>query len=261
MSGTERGSPPRHRTSPATRDPRMLLAIAALVVLAVPAGLFVWRTIHLPNDDGRVGGGNITTTRATPTPTVPVARLDSIVLSPAEVSTILNDPILQADSLKRVMGNPAYTVSNPDCLSALRAVVAPAYQDSGWTAVRSQYFGDPGTSVEHEARQGVVAFPSADQADAFLRGSAAKWNACVGQTVTAEAADGTTQQVTFDNVSGESPKIALMSTVDAPAGRTCQRTLSAVFNVVVDIGVCGRSVTDEASRIAFQIAANIDRIT
>lgn len=242
-----------------SRNPWLVLSITVSAVLAVLA-LFNAFGGAGPADDGSRGVGRAPSSAPAPAGIVPVDRLSSVVLSPAEVSGILADPALQAENLKQVMDQPTYRLSNPDCFSALRAVSAPAYEGSGWTGVRAQYFADPGSSVDHEARQGVVAYPSAAEAAALVADSAAKWASCAGQTVTAEAA-GTTQQVTIGDVEGAPPKVSVRSTVAESPDRVCQRVLRAVTNVVIDVGVCGVGLTDEASRIVTQIALNVDRVS
>lgn len=238
------------------RNPWLVISVGVSAVLAALA-LFNAFQGSRPSDGGRTGlmPGSAPAAR-----TVPVERLSSVVLSPAEVSSILNDPALLAESLKQVVDQPAYQLSNPTCFSALRALTAPAYEGSGFTGVRAQYFADPGTSVEHEARQGVVAFSSAAEATALVNEAATEWQSCAGQTVTAESG-GTTQQVTFDRVEGAPPKIGLRSTVAESPDRACQRMLRAVDNVVIDVGVCGVGLTDEASRIVTEIALNVDRVS
>ncbi|MEZ0364735.1 sensor domain-containing protein [Mycobacterium sp. pUA109] len=235
------------------------MGVGALVLVAALGSLYIWRTTPAATKTAPPGRGEplITTT----TRPVPADRLDAILLSPAEIGTLMRTPNLHPDPTERDMISPTYTVSRPECLSALHAVVAPAYQGSDWTAVYSQYSAEPGTSIDHEVRQGVVAYPSADQADAFLQSSLAKWKSCVGQTVTVTNADGMSRRVTFENLIGVFPKISLFSTIDAPQDWACQRAMRSVSNVVIDVGVCGRGITDDASRIAYQMSGNVDKIS
>jgi serine/threonine kinase PknH len=40
-------------------------------------------------------------------------------------------------------------------------------------------------------------------------------------------------------------------------GRVCQRVLSAVSRVVIDVVACGASITNEAGQVADQMAAKV----
>lgn len=191
---------------------------------------------------------------------MPPESLSTVLLSAEQVSALTHAPGLKADPVEHDMANPTYTLSRPECMSALHAVVGPAYQGSGWTAMNAQYLAEPGASIDHEVRQAAVTFTSAGEADDFVASSLTKWKSCVGQTVEVTTAEGAARRVTFENLAGVIPSISLFSTVDAPADWVCQRATRAVSNVVIDVGVCGRGVTDDASRIAHEMSGNIAKL-
>jgi hypothetical protein len=60
---------------------------------------------------------------------------------------------------------------------------------------------------------------------------------------------------TFADLNGAPPKIVQRHTQTVADGRGCQRTLSAVTNVVIDVEACGPSIANEAGEIADQMAA------
>lgn len=247
-----------HRPPSTWRNPWVLLSAGALVVLAALSGLSIWRTT--PASDGRASRESAPGITTPSTRTVPTSSLDTLLLSPEQVSALTHAPGLKPDPVEHDMADPTYTVSRAECLSALHAVARPAYQGSAWTAVSAQYLAEPGTSIDHEVRQGVVAFPSADEADAFVASSLTKWKSCVGHTVEVTSAEGVTRRATFENLTGFVPFISLFTTMDAPPGWACQRVLRAMSNAVVDVGVCGRGITDDASRLTHEISANINKI-
>jgi serine/threonine kinase PknH len=49
----------------------------------------------------------------------------------------------------------------------------------------------------------------------------------------------------------------LRRTQAVPNGRVCQRVLSAVSRVVIDVVACGTSITNEAGQVAEQMAAKV----
>lgn len=247
-----------HPPSP-WRNPWVLLSAAALALLAVLGGLSIWRgtpTPTVPAGDDHAPGVTTPSTRM-----VAPGDLGVVLLSPEQMRSLTHAPGLKPDGVERDMLDPTYTLSRPECLSALHAVVRPAYQGSGWTAMNSQYLAEPGASIDHEVRQGAVLFPSAAEAEEFAASSLTKWKACVGQTVTVTTSAGEARRVTFENLTGATPTISLFSTIDAPPDWACQRALRAVSNLVIDVGVCGRGVTDDASRIAYEMSVNVDKLS
>ena len=101
-----------------------------------------------------------------------------------------------------------------------------------------------------------MGFPSAENAHAFVGTSAGNWKACAGQTVT--VADGNqTTPWTFSELNGAPPRIMQLRTQAVPNGRVCQRVLSAVSRVVIDVVACGTTITNEAGQVADQMAAKV----
>lgn len=146
------------------------------------------------------------------------------------------------------------TMSNPDCLGAAHIVQPSVYSDSGYTAIRVDMLREPGVRYTHDVGQAVASFPSADEAIAFVKGSATKWQACAGKNVT-DTLNGNATQWTFGNLVGEVPKIALLYSKQGARGWTCQRALSAVLNLVIDVKACGYNVVDQGLQVADKIAA------
>jgi serine/threonine kinase PknH len=146
------------------------------------------------------------------------------------------------------------TPSDAACLGAFEPIQAAVYQGSGYTAVRS--LGLRAADPPKRVFAGAVEFPSAENAHAFVGTSAGNWKACAGQTVT--VADGNqTTPWTFSELNGAPPRIMQRRTHPVPNGRVCQRVLSAVSRVVIDVVACGTNITDEAGQVAEQMAAKV----
>jgi serine/threonine kinase PknH len=146
------------------------------------------------------------------------------------------------------------TPSNTACLGALEPIQAATYQDSGFTAVRGQGFRS--TDPPKRVFEAAVAFASPESSHAFVRTSATNWNACAGQTVTVTDGNQTTPW-TFAPLNGAPPKILQQRTQAVANGRVCQRVLSAVRRVVIDVVACGPSITNEGGQVADQMAAKV----
>jgi serine/threonine-protein kinase len=240
--------------APRTRNPWIVWGAAALVIITALAGLSIWLATR-PHREGGQAGSAKPTTNPTTAPTVPIALLDAILLSPAQINSIMGTSTMKLAATATRLDKTPYTLSNPDCLGALFSLMEPVYAGSRYNTVVAQVLQDTGGGAERIVSQGVVAFSSADQASAFVTGSAQKWTACAGQTVTQTQNGGPTLTWTVGNLAGDAPKITQLDTVKN--GAPCQRAMSAVSNVVLDVGVCGPNISDEAGRIADAMAANV----
>jgi serine/threonine kinase PknH len=243
---TRSSSPPAEDAQPSSK--RWLIAGAAglaVVVAIVAAVLF---STEKPS---ATRSSKPTTPAAAPTPSV---NLDSILLGGADINTVMGVSNMQPINQAEQMGVPPGTLSNPDCLGALSAIQGSVYQGSGYSAVRGQ--GLNAEDPPHFVYEAAVSFPSAQLAHAFVRTSADKWQACVGQTLTVTQPNKKIFHWNFENVAGSPPKITQIHT-QATGARTCQHALSAVSHVVIDVVACGAQITDQGSRIADQIASKV----
>ena len=231
---------------------RLLIAggagLAVVVAIAVVAVLVTQRPSPTPSPKPTIPAAAPPV--AAPTPSV---DLNSILLGPADINTVMGASNMQPTNQAEQMGVPPGTLSNPDCLGALAAIQGSVYQGSGYTAVRGQALNaeDP----PHFVYEAAVSFPSAEQALGFVRTSADKWQACVGQLLTVTTPNKIFHW-NFANPTGSPPKITQVHT-QLHGGRTCQHALSAVSNIVIDVVACGAQIADEGSRIADQMAAKV----
>lgn len=196
-----------------------------------------------------------TSTHATPMATVAPERLDSMLLTPQEANTVLSSTSMETSVPinHEIYTKNLPTVSNPDCLSTVGIILDPVYQGSGYTALSTDILAD---SAKHQLSQAVASFLSADQARAFVENLASKWKACAGQTITAQTIPVdrgiySEAQYTLGSLVGDVPTIALSQ--HGTSG-DCQRALSAVSNVVIDVEACASPITDQGRQIAEKIA-------
>ena len=129
----------------------------------------------------------------------------------------------------------------------------PVYAGSGFTGVRGQEMnaGDNAYRIYEAA----VSFPTADNAQAFVAAQADKWRACNGLAVTLTTPNGIGHWI-FGSLTGAAPKIMQLRTRKDGAS-ACQRVLSAVSDVVLDVRACAPGIQDQGGQIADAMAANV----
>ena len=197
------------------------------------------------------------TTSAPPTsaaPRVREDRLGSILLTVDEGNQIMGSTDMQDFGGPTTLDTNLFQVSNPDCLGAAHIVQPPVYADSGYTAVKFDVLREQGERYTHSIEQAVTTFPAADQALSFVQASAVKWKACAGQTVT-DGLNGSNLTWTYANFAGDPPKISLVMNRHNAKGWACQRALSAVWNLVIDVKACDFKIGNEGVVAADKIAA------
>lgn len=236
--------PPRAGSADTAQPPRkrwLIVGAAGLaVVVAIVAAVVFFTQRPSPAPSSAPAGP-------------PSGNLSSILLGTADIGTIMGTSMESANQTEQMLTSQG-TVSNSGCVGGLEPIQAQVYQGSGYTAVRGQ--GLRSTNPPHRVYEAAVEFPSAQSAYAFVGASANDWNACAGQTVTVTDGNQTTSW-TFAELDGAPPRIVQRHTQPVVNGRVCQRVLSAVSRVVIDVQACGLSITNEGGQIADQLAARV----
>ncbi|MDT7767456.1 MAG: serine/threonine kinase PknH [Mycobacterium sp.] len=208
-------------------------------------------------------GGRGSTSQSGPTqttvPTVAPERVDSVLLTGPQINTIMGAADMQPGKLGQAPADPSVQLSVPECNGALYPGESPTYNGSGYTKLNYLVLTEPGDTSNHFVDQDVAAFPSTELARNFVKTSADQWKSCAGQVVTVTYKNGNTFRWTFGDLVGDAPKISQLDSQEDGRGWACQHALSAVSNVVIDVRACGFQITDQASRIADEIAANATR--
>ncbi len=244
MMPTSPGWPVRPRRSGRRRIVAAAAAAVALVAAAVVA------IVAARSGPTKPTAG---TTSTSPPPTVAEDRLDSILLTPQELDTILGTDGLQPKgSIDRAPS--VWRSSVPDCDEASNPGLDSAYRGSGYTSIRYEVLTQQGDNPANGAFQAASTFGSADQALAFVKNAATKMGACAGRSIS--DAEGThTFQTTYGKLVGDAPAITLLHT--EAGAMTCQRALRAVSNVVIDVSACGYHISDQGQQMADKMAAKV----
>ena len=153
------------------------------------------------------------------------------------------------------------TVSDPAC--------QPYFTDrvSGVTAIRDQQLNcqeDPRLPTGfYAADQGVVLFPSAQDASAFFNSSAQHWVACSSRSVSVGSGGNEADTWTMGPVSNTNGTLSFTMTqtitpTTHPISQTYERARIVANNVVIDVEtVSPTPLSGVAVNIAHQIAAEV----
>jgi hypothetical protein len=256
------GSQPASRTEPAgagvattvgggaatAGGPNRRLIIIGGAALAVIVAIVV-AVVFISQGSGtkKTSAGARTAAPTAPAQPAPGATkpLDSVLLGAPQVSTIMGTPSIEiTERTQQIRAD--VRLSNPEC----HGIQDAAYTGTGFTGVSGQKLDTRDNA--YRIFEAAVSFPTADKAQAVVAAQADKWRACNGLAVTMT---GTSAQWTFGNLTGAAPKIAQLRT--RRDGSTCQRVLSAVSDVVLDVRACAPRIQDQGGQIAEAMAANV----
>jgi len=232
-------------------------AAAAVALIAVIAIAVAITRDGESSSNAAAGSTNAATSssEAPPPPPPPVAlgQLEQLLLSPAELNTIMGATDMTVAARRSTLEHES-GVSPQDCLALASVADSDVYANSGWTDTRGQtLIGAPGNNG-HAIIQNLVLFPATEQAQAFATASKRNWQACSNTRFT----DATGQGMSYSSGPLDEPNGTLTVRVDSPT-LSCQRALTAANNVVIDVAACGSrsSLIGRAAHIADEIAAKI----
>lgn len=274
------GWPPAPPTQPAHRPPppwgprrraKWALITASIVILTAATATTGY-LLHRPSaTTPQANSTSEPSTTAQKAPTVAPDALDGLLLTPDQINTAM------AATGMTVTGPPHPTspfddsasVSDKACLSLAGVTEAGAYKGSGWSALRTQRLAEPGNPTVHEMSQAVVSFPSAADAAKFFTASTQLWPSCANRTYAFPQAGKPDQLWTVGEVSNTDGTLRATKTLSGGDQRgtwnweSCQRALTVVNNVAVDVDACSQiqsdAHSDSAVDIAQQIAAKVAR--
>lgn len=243
-----------------------------LVVAVTTAGLLVAAC----GGDHKGGTASSTTTTSTKPPLAPAA-LPNLLLTPAEVDSVLGVTGSKTDKTFDALQEDKSTEVFPkgykfpaECLYITGEALAPVYGGSGNTGVHGERDLAPippdSSDPNPDVSQFVVLFPSAQQAKAFFDSSSQRWPACANREDTVPGGDADAPSIHWkvgpvSNAGGilsTSVRVTLSKDADSMS-QSCQRALTVRNNVVIDTEACRKDPGDAAVTAAEQIAAKVDK--
>jgi hypothetical protein len=190
----------------------------------------------------------------------------------------LKEMLLDADEVNAVMGtsgmtpHPAVTqmadnrnlLPNLNCLGVWQVNQAPIYDSSHWKSVRQQMLRAPDTdSWDSLAVQSIVSYRTADAAREFFTESTDRWSKCTNHKVNIRMNDAPLPAWQSGDLTKTDNQLLMPYTRgDGDQTRSCQRALSVIANLILDIQACKprqQSPVTQAADIADKIAAKLPR--
>jgi len=198
-----------------------------------------------------------TSTSTTPPPTpVAMGALKELLLTPDQLTVAVGATKLAVKTERTYMWDNETTVSEQDCRAVQEPAAASAYTGSQWIAVQGNVIEETSAARTHLVDQAVVAFVSAKDAAAFFTTATQRWQACSDGHYTVTLAGRPAAAWTVGPVVDTDGTLSATLTSEAK-GHGCQRALTVINNVAIDVDVCSADPGDAAMNIAHQIAAKV----
>ena len=205
------------------------------------------------------GGGQ----PSAPPELVPANALDKVLLSPAEVDTVMGTTGMTAHPRVETMSDHRNLLPNLNCLGIWQVNEAGVYGKDGWIALRQELLRSPDTDNWHSlVVQSVVNYPSTDAAHDFFSQSADRWSKCTNHNVNITLNDKPLPKWRSGELTKTDTQLAIPFTRGSPNGvDSCQRVLAVNDNVIVDAQACSRDISTvtKAAAVADAIVAKLPR--
>jgi serine/threonine-protein kinase len=185
------------------------------------------------------------------------ADLEGLLLPVEDVQTVMEAPELGVDKTYTEMPPSTVGYIPEDCASAAYNTVETGYRDSGFTATRGAVMQEPATAPQllHVVDEGVVTFPDATAAAAYVTKTVERWGHCAKSPFTAQRPE-SVEHWNFGDLSAVNGINSIPKTTEG-SDWTCSHAITSKANVVVDVSACGFSMADQAANIAGRIRDKI----
>lgn len=263
--------PPQQTPRAPARGKALRWAVIGVSVVAViAAALAVRVTTHQaptqaadtePSAESSSPGASPSSTAVPSTtasaPTVSSARLAEFLPS----ASTLADLLIVKDLVQVADGESLYTTSTtdrPDCGGAINVGLPVAYDGSGFTAIRLQEYHDvPGQTYQYGVTEAVSAFPSDQQAQAFVSTEASRWVKCKYKSVVLKNSGSEAFSAIILPPETNAGVLSASTLNKQASGLGCQRALKAQRNIVIDVQICSPGGSAQAPSLVAQIADRI----
>lgn len=196
---------------------------------------------------------NSTQTHTSPTSSVPASALDGLLLSAGDIDTVMGTHGIAADAPFTNLAQSSNLLPNRNCLGIWQVGEDAIYGGSSLTGFRGQELRQPDINAwDALVVQAVVSYPGADAARAFFSDSADRWSKCTNHHVNMTINDQPQPKLFFGNLTKTDTELS-MPVSRGENERSCQRVLSVVSNIIVDVAACNHDATDQAATIAQKI--------
>jgi PknH-like extracellular domain len=238
----------------------IVIAVGALVIWAVLPNTAATTTTATAPFAPTIGSTPAPTTDTTPAPPrLTQADLPGLLLSLDEVRAIMKTPNLSnldtSSGSGQGGGGGGGHIDPPECAAVLLAGVDATWNGAGSQGFKASHFSDASTATLVD--EVVASFSNATAARAFMTKLSDQWRQCSGKRLTLTS--NATNPLMWDigPVTGAGDRVTLQNTLVGRKAAPQFRLLATKANVVVELGVFARVLTNEGDTIANQILARI----
>jgi hypothetical protein len=209
-------------------------------------------------------GGGATPNAPQPPKLLPDSALPGLLLSTDELNSIMGTTGMTPHSPVTQMNDHRNLLPNLNCLGVWQVNEAPIYESSHWKSMRQQLSRVPDTDQWDDlVVQSVVSYTATDGARLFFTESAGRWSKCTNHTVNIQL----NGQLLPSWHSGDLTKTDTRLAIPYTRGqgdqtRSCQRVLSVVANLILDIQACKpqqQSPMTAAAAVADKIESKVPK--
>jgi hypothetical protein len=195
---------------------------------------------------------------------VPDSALAGSLLSSDELNAIMGTSGMTPHPPVGQMGDHRNLLPNLNCLGVWQVNEAPIYESSHWKSVRQQMSRTPDTDQwESLVVQSVVSYRTADGARQFFTESTDRWSKCTNHTVNIQLNGQALPAWRSGDLTKTDTQLAMPYTRGSgDQTRSCQRELSVVANLILDIQACKpqqQAAVTQAADVADKIESKLPR--
>ena len=190
-----------------------------------------------------------------------VDQLASMLADESTINAIMGATTLRVYySYRSLPGWPAGEVySRPECMPQIANAMEAGYHGSHYGEVRGARLADNnGATDPRSIDEAVIAFDSASAAQALVAATAQSWRTCAGAVLTITSTNRPTQSWSMGSprvVNGvEVVDADDLDSTDPTLGWRTSHAMRAANNVVIDVRVTDRAVSEQAVRVVNAIA-------
>ena len=196
---------------------------------------------------------NSTQTHTSPTSSLAASTLDGLLLGAGDIDAVMGTQGMVAHPPFTYLAQSSNLLPNRNCLGIWQVGESAIYDGSSLTGFRGQELRQPDIDAwDALVVQAVVSYPAAEAAQAFFSESADRWSRCTNHHVNMTVNDQPQPKLFFGNLTKTDTELS-MPVTRGENERSCQRVLSVVSNIIVDVAACSHDATDQAATIAQKI--------
>jgi serine/threonine-protein kinase len=235
----------------------VISALAVVAIVALGVALAVRGTgngSHQATDTTTPPTSTSTITTTTTAPQPPAPNFDTLLLTPAELNTILGSTAMAVNKGGSSLLDDEETVSPPECRGPVFVNNKIEFANTPVQETRWQNLSEPAPDATHAMVQSVVRTATASAATTFLNGQAASWQPCDGKQVVGTNKE-SGKSFTYDfSAFAQRPDMITMA-VKGPGQITCQHAVGVRDSYVANVSVCGLNITNQAESVVNGILA------